>query len=470
MVFSSTVFLFFFLPAVLFAYFVVPKKLKNCVLFLFSLIFYAWGEPFYVCIMLFSTVFDYVNGLLISHFRAGCRNGWAKTVLICSIVGNLGILGYFKYRDFGVETINALFGTDIPLLRIALPIGISFYTFQTMSYTIDVYRQKVSAQRNIIRFGTYVTMFPQLVAGPIVQYRDIEGQLVERRVSVNGFAYGIERFVTGLAKKVLLANPIGSLWDQISSGSLAGLSAGEAWLGAVAFSLQIYYDFSGYSDMAIGLGAMFGFRIKENFDHPYCAGSITEFWRRWHISLGAWFREYVYIPLGGNRRGSGRQVLNILVVWFLTGFWHGAGWNFVVWGLYFGILLILEKLWLHKWLAKHRVWSHIYTVLLVMVSWMIFALDDIADVRAYMKAMFGLNGGGLFPTAWIYYLGSNAVLLAIGVALCMDYRRWTEHASETEKSRKWVPVFRFTALAVLLLLSVAFLVSDTYNPFLYFRF
>lgn len=235
MVFSSTVFLFFFLPAVLFAYFVVPKKLKNCVLFLFSLIFYAWGEPVYVCIMLFSTVFDYVNGLLISHFRAGCRNGWAKTVLICSIVGNLGILGYFKYRDFGVETINALFGTDIPLLRIALPIGISFYTFQTMSYTIDVYRQKVSAQRNIIRFGTYVTMFPQLVAGPIVQYRDIEGQLVERRVSVNGFAYGIERFVTGLAKKVLLANPIGSLWDQISSGSLAGLSAGEAWLGAVAF-------------------------------------------------------------------------------------------------------------------------------------------------------------------------------------------------------------------------------------------
>lgn len=470
MVFSSTVFLFFFLPAVLFAYFVVPKKLKNCVLFLFSLIFYAWGEPVYVCIMLFSTVFDYVNGLLISHFRAVRRNGWAKAVLIGSIVGNLGILGYFKYRDFGVETINALFGMDIPLLRIALPIGISFYTFQTMSYTIDVYRQKVSAQRNFIRFGTFVTMFPQLVAGPIVQYRDIEGQLAERRVTVSGFAYGVERFVTGLAKKVLLANPIGLLWDQISSGSLAGLSFGEAWLGAAAFSLQIYYDFSGYSDMAIGLGAMFGFRFKENFDHPYCAGSITEFWRRWHISLGAWFREYVYIPLGGNRRGSGRQVLNILVVWFLTGFWHGAGWNFVVWGLYFGILLIIEKLWLHKWLAKHRVWSHIYTVLLVMVSWMIFALDDIADVWAYVRAMFGLNGGGLSPSAWIYYLGSNAVLLVIGVALCMDYRRWTTHASETEKSRRWVPMFRFAALAVLLLLSVAFLVSDTYNPFLYFRF
>ena len=470
MVFSSILFIFFFLPAVLFMYFIVPQRLKNFVLLFFSLIFYTWGEPVYILIMLFSTVFDYINGLLIEKFYSNQRIKAAKIVLICSVVINLGILGFFKYNNFFIENINALQGVELPLIDIALPIGISFYTFQTLSYTIDVYRREIHAQKNIVSFGAYVTMFPQLVAGPIVQYKDIETQLNLHQVTVSGFSYGINRFIIGLAKKVLLANNIGLLWEQISGGSLSSLPTSEAWLGAIAFSFQIYFDFSGYSDMAIGLGEMFGFHFKENFNYPYCAKSITEFWRRWHISLGSWFREYVYIPLGGNRQGLKRQLFNILIVWCLTGFWHGASWNFVIWGLYFGVLLIIEKVFLLKRLSRHRLLSHIYTLILVVISWVIFAFDNISNVGLYLKAMFGLNGVGFFSSEASYLLYSNAILWIACAVFSINLSKRKSLSTETNVG-KWVtPVVKTALSAGLFFISVSFLVGDTYNPFLYFRF
>lgn len=334
MVFSSFVFLLAFLLLVLLIYYVCPGKVRNLVLLIASLLFYAWGEPVYVLIMLFSTVFDYTNGRLIEYFQNKNRPGKAKVVLVIDLVGNLGILGFFKYADFVIGNINSITGAGLTLLHIALPIGISFYTFQTMSYTIDVYRKVVPAQHNIVAFATYVTLFPQLIAGPIVQYKTVASELSDRKVTLTDFSEGAFRFTIGLAKKVLLANQIGSLWDTISQ--LHQMSAATAWLGAIAYSFQIYFDFSGYSDMAIGLGKMFGFHFLENFNFPYMSKTITEFWRRWHISLSSWFREYVYIPLGGNRKGMGRQLFNIMVVWMLTGLWHGANWNFVLWGIYYG--------------------------------------------------------------------------------------------------------------------------------------
>lgn len=470
MVFSSIVFIFFFLPAVLLVYFIAPSKLRNFVLLLFSLLFYSWGEPIYIFIMLFSTVFDYCNGLLIQRFQFVHRNGMARIVLICSIVVNLGILGFFKYSDFIVGNINLLAGVNLPLRNLVLPIGISFYTFQTMSYTIDVYRQEVCAQRNIINFGTYVTMFPQLVAGPIVQYKDIEPELNSRQITVNGFSYGIKRFITGLGKKVILANNVGLLWEQISGRTLSGLSVCEAWLGAVAFTFQIYFDFSGYSDMAIGLGEMFGFHFKENFHYPYSARSITDFWRRWHMSLGSWFKEYVYIPLGGNRRGLRRQVLNILVVWCLTGFWHGASWNFVIWGFYFGVLLIIEKGFLLKYLSGHKAFSHIYTMILVVISWVIFAFDDISNVRMYLKAMVGLNDAGFWTGTMNYYLCSNVAILIACMIFCVDIwgKKKPFHSNNT--LRRMSGVLIIVGYGALFFLSISFLVGEGYNPFLYFRF
>lgn len=470
MVFSSTFFIFFFLPIVLLAYFVIPKKLKNLILFLFSLLFYSWGEPVYILIMLFSTVFDYANGLMIDRFYSKGKCSATKMVLICSVVVNLGILGFFKYHNFFIENINALFGSNLLLINIALPIGISFYTFQTMSYTIDVYRREVSAQRNIISFGAYVTMFPQLVAGPIVQYKDIEAQLNSRRITASGFFYGIKRFVIGLAKKVLLANNIGLLWEQISGGSLSSLSVSEAWLGAIAFSFQIFFDFSGYSDMAIGLGEMFGFHFKENFNYPYCSKSITEFWRKWHISLGSCFREYVYIPLGGNRKGLKRQLFNILIVWCLTGFWHGASWNFVIWGLYFGVLLIIEKVFLLKWLSEHKILSHIYTLVFVIISWVIFAFDDISNVALYLKAMLGLNGAEIFSSVSFYYLNANAIILIACTVFSIDLFARQKQRLKTNAFSHIVNAAKFAVYAAVFFISVSFLVGDTYNPFLYFRF
>lgn len=454
MVFSSILFIFYFLPLTLLLYYAGPSRLRNLVLLVMSLAFYSWGEPVYVSIMLFSTIFDYGNGLAIEKCLSSGRKRAARAVLLLSVAGNLGILGFFKYSNFFIETVNAAGGTDFPLLELSLPIGISFYTFQTMSYTIDVYLGQARAQKNLVQFGAYVAMFPQLVAGPIVKYKDISGQLADRNVTAERFSYGISRFITGLSKKVLLANNIGMVWEQISGGNLAGLSAAEAWIGAAAFSFQIYFDFSGYSDMAIGLGELFGFHFQENFNYPYRSKSMTEFWRRWHISLGTWFREYVYIPLGGSRKGMKRQLLNLLIVWCLTGLWHGASWNFLVWGLYFGVFLTAEKLFLLRRLEALPGWvSHAYCLIFVAVSWVIFAFDSMADVCTYVKSMFGLGSGGWIGEAALYY-GETWGVFFVVCALCS--------LGIFKMKRAFLPVL-FAA-------SICFLAGGTYNPFLYFRF
>ncbi len=454
MVFSSILFIFYFLPLTLLLYYAGPSRLRNLVLLVMSLAFYSWGEPVYISIMLFSTVFDYGNGIAIEKCLSSGRKRAARAVLLLSVAGNLGILGFFKYSNFFIETVNAVGGTDFPLLELSLPIGISFYTFQTMSYTIDVYLGQARAQKNLVQFGAYVAMFPQLVAGPIVKYKDISGQLADRNVTAERFSYGISRFITGLSKKVLLANNIGMVWEQISGGNLAGLSAAEAWIGAAAFSFQIYFDFSGYSDMAIGLGELFGFHFQENFNHPYRSKSMTEFWRRWHISLGTWFREYVYIPLGGSRKGMKRQLRNLLIVWCLTGLWHGASWNFLVWGLYFGVFLTAEKLFLLRRLEALPGWvSHAYCLIFVAVSWVIFAFDSMADVCTYVKSMFGLGSGGWIGEAALYY-GETWGVFFVVCALCS--------LGIFKMKRAFLPVL-FAA-------SICFLAGGTYNPFLYFRF
>ena len=482
MVFSSFVFLCAFLPIVLFLYYISPARIRNLVLLAASLIFYAWGEPVYVLIMLFSTVFDYTNGRLIEYFKKKGSRGKMKAALVVDICGNLGILGFFKYADFVIDNINSITGAGLSLLHIALPIGISFYTFQTMSYTIDVYRGQVEAQHNILDFATYVVLFPQLIAGPIVQYKTIANELSQRKVGLTDFSEGAFRFAIGLAKKVLLANQIGGLWDTISR--MNELTTATAWLGAIAYSFQIYFDFSGYSDMAIGLGRIFGFHFLENFNFPYMAKSITEFWRRWHISLSSWFREYVYIPLGGNRKGLPRQVLNLLIVWMLTGLWHGANWNFVLWGLYYGVLLIIEKLFLLKLIEKLPAWiGHVYSLFLVVIGWAIFAQTDMSQLTRFLKAMFGIGVAGVNSDFW-YFLSCNAVLLIVLVLCSMDHRAWigklrkksTDAVARegsiyvaVEQSRGLMIVKPAIMLA-LLFLSYAFLVGDSYNPFLYFRF
>ena len=467
MLFSSQVFLYFFLPITLIIYYLSPRKFRNFILLVASLIFYAWGEPVYILIMLFSTVFDYVNGLLIDKFQKENKNRYAKIVLIVSVVGNLSILGFFKYSNFLITNLNSLFHFDLSLLSIALPIGISFYTFQTMSYTIDVYKKNVEAQKNLISFATYVTLFPQLIAGPIVKYRDVRESLENRKENISDFSDGVKRFILGLFKKVMLANNIGFLWESINAMSNQEMSAILAWIGAICFTLQIYYDFSGYSDMAIGLGKMFGFHFLENFNFPYLSKSITEFWRRWHISLGSWFKEYVYIPLGGNRKGMKRTIINLLIVWFLTGLWHGASWNFVVWGLYFGVLLILEKLFLAKFLAKMpKLFRHIYTMFFVIISWVIFASPTLSDGLEYLKVMFDF--GGMFINQEVLYLLSSHFVLF--VACILGCTTIFKNIREKLKKKKWFYLVDSILFLGMFILSLTFLVGATYNPFLYFRF
>lgn len=473
MVFSSLPFLFIFLPISFLLYFIVPRAYKNGILFFASLIFYAWGEPVYIVIMLFSTVVDYTHGLMVAHFKAKGQMGKAKGVVASSMIINLALLAFFKYSDFVIGNVNGIFDLAIPLLNIPLPIGISFYTFQTMSYTVDVYRGQAQSQKNIISFGAYVALFPQLIAGPIVQYKTIADQLDNRRETVDQFATGVSRFMMGLGKKVLLANSIGYLWSQISGMDIGTLPVLMAWLGIVAFSFQIYFDFSAYSDMAIGLGNMLGFKFLENFDYPYMSKSITEFWRRWHISLGTWFREYVYIPLGGNRCGVPRQVFNILVVWLATGIWHGASWNFVVWGLYFGVLLLIEKLFLAKYLQKAPVFvQRIYTLMLVLFSWVIFALEDFATVLAYFKAMFGLNGAPIITAETGYLFYTNLLLIILLVLGSTGYPKiWVSKLFARMKARPIaVSIIQNVAFVSVFVLSVAYLVDASFNPFLYFRF
>ncbi len=467
MVFSSIIFLCLFLPAVLILYYVLPGRARNAWLFAASLFFYAWGEPRYILVMLFSTVFDYCNGRLIEYFSSRNKPWATRALLVLSVAGNLGILCFFKYTDFVIENINRLAGTDFGLLQLTLPIGISFYTFQTMSYTIDVYRGEIPAQKNIISFGMYVCMFPQLIAGPIVRYKDVRREVDGRVVTASGAADGLQRFLIGLAKKVLLANQIGALWDEISGLSSADMSAALAWLGAAAYTFQIYFDFSGYSDMAIGLGEMFGFHFPENFDHPYESKSVAEFWRRWHMTLGGWFREYLYIPLGGSRRGVPRQIFNLFAVWFLTGLWHGAGWNFILWGLYYFALLVLEKFVLRRALERlPAFFKHLYTSLAVVIGWVIFACDDMAFLGGYMKAMIGIGVpliNGLAGYEWDIMLPFLIILALASTGLPARICRRL-----TDEGQRRPLMMLYTC--ILLVLSVAFLASGSYNPFLYFRF
>lgn len=439
MVFSSLLFIFRFLPVFLAVYRLTPARFRNQVLFAGSLVFYAWGEPVYLMLMLFSAFFDYGNGLMLEYAKQHRKTGLAGVVLTGSILVNLSLLAIFKYS--GV---------------LPLPVGISFYTFQTMSYTIDVYRGEVPAQRNLWAFGAYVSMFPQLIAGPVVKYRDVEAELAARIMDVRGGYEGIGRFCTGLGKKVLLANQIGLLWEAVQKIPPEQMSMLTAWLGSGAFALQLYFDFSGYSDMAIGLARMLGFHLKENFDYPYTSGSITEFWRRWHISLGQWFREYVYIPLGGNRKGFLVQMRNLLIVWALTGIWHGKGWNFLIWGLYFGVLLILEKCVLLRWLARvPRLCGHIYTMAAVTAGMTIFAVED--------------PGGGL-RQAWMLFAGAPVFCNMQSIWLLSNYGILfflclLGALGAGKRLGKYPAVWAAAGI-----LSVAYIVDASYNPFLYFRF
>ncbi len=473
MVFSSLLFLFRFLPLVLVLYYILPRRLRNVVLFLFSLFFYAWGEPKYVFLMLFSITVDYIAGLHISKWKSRGDMGRAKRWLLLSVVYNLCVLGFFKYADFIIGSLNAAAGLHIPLPGIPLPIGISFFTFQTMSYTIDVYRGATDAQGNWMYYGTYVSMFPQLIAGPIVQYKTIARQLKARKESSSDFVAGINRFLIGVGKKVLLANNIGALWDTVSAMETGSIPVATAWIGAFAYTFQIYFDFSGYSDMAIGLGKMFGFHFLENFQYPYISKSITEFWRRWHISLGSWFREYVYIPLGGNRQGVKKQIRNIAVVWLLTGIWHGASWNFVLWGIYYGVLLILEKFVLGKWLKKLPGFlQNIYTMFFVILGWVIFAFDDVGSGLSYIRALFAGYGQCFGDQTTIYLLYNNAALLLILLfGVTQIPQKCAHRLKEALSGHSEVTVtLQGIFYVVIFLLSVAYLVDATYNPFLYFRF
>ena len=458
MVFSSVLFLLYFLPVTLILYFILPKRARNLALFVVSLIFYAWGEPLYISIMLFSTFFDYYNGLMIEKYEN--NQGKRKFFLVLSVVVNLLILGFFKYSDLFISSLNSVFNISIPLLNLSLPIGISFYTFQTMSYSIDVYQKKANAQKNIIDFGCYVAMFPQLIAGPIVRYHEISLELNKREETFDKVYDGIKIFVCGLSKKVLLANNIGLLWDTVKVLPKSEMSVVLYWLGILAFSFQIYFDFSGYSDMAIGLGKIFGFTFPKNFNYPYISKSITEFWQRWHISLGTWFKEYLYIPLGGNRVKISKNILNLLIVWFATGLWHGASYNFIVWGLYYGILLIIEKFLLKKVLDKlPGLISHIYTLFFVIIGWVLFAFDSINDGIDYIFGMFG-SGVPFINNNALYNLSSYFLIFIILVI----------SSTPLFKKIKVNKYLTFILCIIGFIISFAYIVDSSYNPFLYFRF
>ncbi len=469
MVFSSLTFMFVFLPIVLILYYIVPKKFKNLFVLISGLIFYAWGEPVYVLIMIVSTLIDYTAGLLIYRFDK------SKTIkricLIVSLLMNLGLLGVFKYSGFIMQNIDIIFGTSLydPNHALPLPIGISFFTFQSMSYTIDMYMGKIKVQKNPISFAAFVTLFPQIVAGPIVRYDDIAKELDDRTVNLDCIYEGILKFITGVGKKVLIANNIGMLWTSVKGMETSELSVLTAWLGILAFTLQIYFDFSGYSDMAIGLGKMMGFNFPRNFNYPYQSKSISEFWRRWHITLGAWFKSYVYFPLGGSRKGKGRTVFNLAVVWLLTGIWHGASWNFILWGVLYGLVIIMEKLFLGKILERiPDFFSWLYTIVLVILGWVLFDTADIPTALGYMGAMFG-GGGTLVDNTAMYYLINYGVMFVIGTFACTDI---FSRAAEWLKEKMPLLVNYSTPIAktAIMVLSTAYLADATYNPFLYFNF
>lgn len=464
MIFSSLTFLFAYLPLTLAVYFLAPLRWRNLVLLLVSLFFYGWGEPVYITIMLLSIFIDYTHGILVEKYRANDKK--ARWFVGQSVVFNLLLLGFFKYWDFLAANLSLIPGISIPRLGIPLPIGISFFTFQTMSYTIDVYRRDAPVQRNIVNFGAFVTMFPQLIAGPIVKYKTVAAALNHRVHTAEEFALGARRFTVGLAKKVLLANSIGALWEACLAAQRAGgLTVAGGWMGLLAFGFQIYFDFSGYTDMAIGLGQIFGFRFNENFDYPYLSASVTEFWRRWHMSLTSWFREYLYIPLGGNRGGTAKTLRNILIVWFCTGFWHGASWNFILWGLYFALWLVLEKYVFRGVLEKlPALFKHLYTLVVVFVGWGIFAMEDLGVCGKYLAACFG--AAPAWSAADGYRLRSYAVtfLALILASTTLGKRGW--HRLPDWARKVLTPVL----MALGLVVCTAYLVDGSYNPFLYFRF
>ena len=474
MVFSSSVFLFAFLPISFILYFIpISRKKgieiakKNLILLIVSLIFYAWGEPTYIILMVISIFFNYVVGIDIEHLFENGKKKHAKVIFIFAVVVNLFLLGYFKYSGFIIDNINGLFGLSIENRELPLPVGISFYTFQILSYVVDVYLGKVRAQKRIVPFAAYITMFPQLIAGPIVQYSDIEKQLTDRVISKEKFANGIVYFSRGLGKKVLFANTIGAVYTAITANGIGEISAATAWIGIICYTLQIYFDFSGYSDMAVGLGKMMGFEFVRNFNFPYIAHSITDFWRRWHISLSSWFRDYVYIPLGGSRRGTKRTIINILIVWSLTGMWHGAEWNFIAWGAFYGILLIVEKYLLKDIIEKTPMFiRHVITMVVVMIGWVFFSSADIGAAFNYLAAMFCLSGNAFFDSEASYLILNNGFAI---VLMCLSAFGFFDKMPKIKNEKVFTVLNRLMYVGILIL-CVAYLISETYNPFLYFRF
>lgn len=466
MLFSSIPFIYWFLPCVLILYFLAPQRVKNTVLLFSSLVFYGWGEPIYLILMVVSIIVGYVSGILVEKYHGQKK---AKLIRTVGVLISFAFLGYFKYADFFIESFNSVTGLSVSLLSVALPIGISFYTFQIASYIVDVYRGDVKAQKNLINLACYVTMFSQLIAGPIVRYSDIEKAIEKRTHSVEKFSLGIRRFAFGLAKKILLANQLGQIGELFRESKDASVLF--FWMYAVTYSLQIYFDFSGYSDMAIGLGHFFGFTFPENFNYPFISKSITEFWRRWHMTLGSWFRDYVYIPLGGNRVKKGRWLINILVVWAFTGLWHGADWNFVIWGVYFSVFLVLEKFFLLKYLKKSRVLSHIYVLFFVLISFIIFNCTSLAQLKTDLAWMFSVGDLPFVSAETLYYLKSYAVLIALSfIAATPLCKNTAGKIAENENGRKILNILEPITVLVLLLLSTAYLVDGSFNPFLYFRF
>lgn len=463
MLFTSISFLYYFLPIVIILYFIVPKKFKNFILFLSSIFFYFCGEPIYTFLMIGEIFIAYVGARYLEKHRK-------NSILVSLLAIHIGALGLFKYSDFTINNINQIFGSKIPLLKLALPIGISFYTFQIISYVVDAYRGKVKAQKSFLKLATYVSLFPQLIAGPIVRYETIEKELDSRTSNFENFAYGVRRFVIGLGKKVLIANMLGELCDVFSTTNEKSILF--YWIFAISYSLQIYFDFSAYSDMAIGLGRMFGFHFLENFNYPYISKSITEFWRRWHMSLSSWFRDYVYIPLGGNRKGTIILVRNIFIVWALTGIWHGANWTFVIWGLMFGIMLIIEKLFLTKHLEKTpSILQRIYVLFTVMISFIIFNANSIGEAWNNIIGLFGANGESLINASTVYYLKSYLVVLVIAIIGSTPLlKNIIEKLKTKTNANKIINLLEPIAMTSILIIVTAYLVDNSYNPFLYFRF
>lgn len=471
MVFSSLVFLFVFLPIILFGYYVIKEDYRNYFLLLASLFFYAFGEPTYILLMLVSIFFNYFFGILVSKDFNKNRKFW----LVISLVFNIGTLGVFKYTGFFISNINRFLNLDIPIPNIALPLGISFFTFQALSYVIDVYKDEVKPQKNLFNLALYISLFPQLVAGPIVRYQTIADQISHRVHSIEGFGEGVNRFMIGVSKKILIANPLGKITDTIFLIQPNDMSVATSWIGILCYTLQIFFDFSGYSDMAIGLGKMFGFNFLENFNYPYIAQSVSEFWRRWHISLGSWFRDYVYIPLGGNRVGKIRVYLNLFVVWMLTGFWHGTSWSFIAWGLYFGILISLEKAFLNKILLKvYRPIRHLYLLTAVIISWVFFRSDSFSYSIGYLKTMFGLNTVSLYDNLTYVYIHDYWFTILLGVIFSIPIMKWIKNKISVNYPNvlncNLFFMLQGITYGILLLIVIFQLVNSSYNPFLYFRF